>query len=253
MKRLILIFLITLLSTPVLLKGHKIVAAQDPPKQEKFSALEAYAKWRNNVQEQNGGNIPSHCAMSAVSQRIDEKSARIEFAIVGQLPAYAVEIKPVYIRPGSTHQSDHIVAGETMSMQFRPAKSGYTNLNEPVAIIPVDSTANAVEIKWLVDNPEVRKISTTLIMPLQSARRASVYGLIHHPKKSTMNHNGKVSYRFVKSLKTTQDEEDCVTIKAECSGSCGTMEKKCKDTIGNVINCVNCSITCGTACPGEIE
>lgn len=223
------------------------VIGQDISSQGKISTMEAYAKWRAELKEANSGNVPLHYAMSAASQRIDERSARIDFTIIDQSNAYTIEIKPVYYWRDSN--LERVQAGETMSIKFQPPKSNRENLSEPVAIFPVDTNANAVEIKWVLDKPG-KAISTTLIMPLETVRRVSTYGLYNKPSKNkaAINLKGKMSSGFTASARQGEFEIECVTVQATCSGSCGTFSKQCKDNIGNVINCVNCSITCGTAC-----
>lgn len=222
------------------------VVGRDMQSQGNISTMEAYAKWRAKLKEANGGNVPLHYAMSAASQRLDGRSARIDFTIIDQSQAYTIEIKPMYYwRDGNL---ERVQAGETMSMQFQPSKSSRENLSEPVAILPVDSNANAVEIKWVIDQPG-KSISTTFIIPLETERQVSVYGMYRQPliKRAGISLKGKMSAGFTASA-PQEVEPECVTIQVTCSGGCGPISKKCKDGINNIVDCVNCTITCGTDC-----
>ena len=175
MKRTSLAFLIALLM--VLVHSLPIVA------QEQVSALETYAKWRRVVLGRHPGGISTpHYSVATVTKHLPDGKAQIEFAVVGQMSSYTLEIQPIKIKESSDGQTSREVTGEMSKVRqnIPPRLISPSYISEPVAIISVGSAANAIEVKWTTFGA-TKEISTTLLLPLEDVPVASVFGVIVTP------------------------------------------------------------------------
>lgn len=204
--------------------------------QEKTSALETYAKWRREVL----GRLPSgpatpHYSVATVTRRVDANSAQIEFTVVGKLSGYTLEIQPIKLGA----QQEREVAGElsTSSVRGRAEDGSLNPISDGEAIIPVNSQANAIEVKWTPEGV-AEEMSYTLVLPLENTSSANVFGVIVSPSKSTGSTFRKIGL--------TSLDGPCFYAVGQ-SSRCGTMVACCYGRCAR-FNFVNCTVTCCTNC-----
>lgn len=139
-----------------------VVQAQKPS-----SALEAYAKWRNASSEHLGNINNIHYSLATLAQRIDNRTARIDFAAVGQMPDLNLEIRPLRIQKDVNNEISYEIAGETIQSKQELSfdKSNPNPITELTITIPVDKTITAIEVEWKF-NARGEEMSYKLILPL---------------------------------------------------------------------------------------
>lgn len=205
-------------------------------KAQKTSALEAYAQWRNAASEHLGNINNIHYSLATLTQRVDSQTARIDFAVVGQMPSLNLEIRPLRIQKGANGEMSREIVGD--ALQSRQELSIDKNNPNPIAelttIIPIDKTVNAVEVEWKF-NARGEEMSYKLILPLEKTPSANTLGII----PTALNAN-------LIPL--------CPRGCYEVSGNnqrCGFFYKCCGSTIGNSVDYTTCRVTCGQSC-GEV-
>jgi hypothetical protein len=118
--------------------------------QSKTPAMEAYLKWRDQAFAQlpSGINTP-HYALAATVQRLDARSLKVELVVVGQTPAYSLEVQPLIISGSSDGQRQEKAGKLTTSNLGGMGEPGIPNLlSQAIVIVPASANANAVEITW---------------------------------------------------------------------------------------------------------
>ncbi len=206
--------------------------------QKTVSALEAYSKWKTSASEHLGNADNVHYSLATVTQRVDDKTARIDVVAVGQMPSLNLEIRSLIIqkRTNSSEVSPQVM-GEPLKVrqELKLDKSKPNPISDLTIVIPTNSEANAIEVEWKFD-ADGEERSYKMILPLGTLPSANTLGVI--PK--AMNTN-------LIPL--------CPRGCYEVSGStqnCGFFYKCCGTLSGNSISFVTCTITCGQAC-GEVD
>jgi len=213
-------------------------------KQEVVSSFETYAKWRKDFLEKlpNGKGIP-HYSMAVVVQRLDINTAKIELTMVGRTIGNVLEIRPLYVDVTAGDQSDGLPAGSESTTRDHAGKesSEINPIREHEFVIPVDASANAVEVKW---TPEGDKSPGpyTMLLPLKDAPTSSVAGSMPCEQADpTGTSNGE---------KDAVPAATCQWITSRCV-SCGAdpFVLCCLFGTGIKVNCVTCTASCLTKCP----
>jgi len=111
--------------------------------------LEVYAKWKaQNFGET--GEVKPHQAMVAVTQRFDETSARIDSALIGEIPGgYMLKILPLVILPDADGKTTETIDGEetiaTVTVETMTFPSGLTTFAK------VTPQTNALKLQWVIE------------------------------------------------------------------------------------------------------
>jgi hypothetical protein len=204
--------------------------------QEKTSSFETYAKWRREVL----GRLPSgpatpHYSVATVTRRVDADSARIEFTVVGKMSGYTLEMQPVKLGA----QQEREVAGEltTSRMRGRAEDDSLNPISDGEAIIPVNSQANAIEVKWTPEGV-AEGMSYTLVLPLENTSSANVFGMILTSPKPTASTFRKIGLTSLDGpcFYAVGQSVRCGSLVACCYGRCARFDF------------VNCAVTCCTNC-----
>lgn len=118
--------------------------------QSKSAAMEAYLKWRDQsfARLPSGINTP-HYALAATVRRLDAQSLQIDFVVVGQIPAYSLEIQPLRIGESSNVRRQE-KAGEltTSSLSGIGETNALNPLSQMTVTVLAGAEANAIEVTW---------------------------------------------------------------------------------------------------------
>ncbi len=206
-------------------------------KAQETSALEGYAKWRGAASEHLGNVNNIHYSLATLTQRIDDQTARVNFAVVGQMPSLNLEIRPLRIQKGAKGQMSRENVGESIKshQELSIDKNNPNPISELATTIPIDNTVNAIEVEWKF-NARGEERTYKLILPLEKFPSVNTLGVIP-------------------SALSTDLIPLCSRGCYEVSGSnerCGFFYKCCGSMTGNSINFTTCTATCGKAC-GEID
>jgi hypothetical protein len=120
--------------------------------QQNLPGWESYLKWRDtNIGHNAQGMALPHRCFVAITQRVDDASAQLDFLIVGKRQALTLEIQPLKI----TRQTDGGYREEKVNgltenrLQGEGAQTDLTCLRVSV---PVTKETNAFEVKWKIDD-----------------------------------------------------------------------------------------------------
>lgn len=206
--------------------------------QKTVSALESYNKWKSSASEHLGDVNNVHYSLATVTQRLDDKTARIDVVAVGQMPSLNLEIRSLVIQKRTINgEVPSEIVGESLKarQELKMDKSKTNPISELSITIPTTDTANALEVEWKFDvNGEER--SYKMILPLETLPSANTLGVI--PKAMSTN-------------LTPLCPRGCYEVSGNTQ-NCGFFYKCCGTLTGNSISFVTCTITCGQAC-GEID
>lgn len=159
--------------------------AQDRSDAAAPSPLEVYAKWKaQNFGET--GEVKPHQAMVAITQRFDETSARIDSALIGEIPAgYIFKIIPVVISTDADGKTTETIDGEetiaTVTAETMTFPSGLTTFAK------VTPQTNALKLQWIIERKKAadeigeEKLApslTTVIVHLKYEPESNVTAII---------------------------------------------------------------------------
>lgn len=144
------------------------VAAQDRNDEASPRPLEVYAKWK--AQTFGTGEIKPHQAMVAITQRVDETSARIDSALIGEIPGgYLVKITPLVYSTGADGNSVEAIVGEDTIATVTAETMTFPSVLTTFAKVTPDT--NALKLQWIIeskaadeDGSEKPAPSTTIII-----------------------------------------------------------------------------------------
>lgn len=151
------------------------------------SALEAYNSWKNAAFDHLGSADNVHYSLATLTQRIDDKTARIEFAVVGQIPNLDLEIRPLRIQKDINGELSRENIGDSIkaSQELSLDKINPNPISDLTVKIPVDKTVNAIEVEWKF-NARGKELSYKLILPLENQPSGNTLGIIPSPKSSNL-------------------------------------------------------------------
>jgi len=124
--------------------------AQDRSDDAAPRPLEVYAKWKaQNFGET--GEVKPHQAMVAITQRFDETSARIDSALIGEIPGgYLLKILPLVISTDADGKTAEAVDGDetiaTVTAETMTIPSGLTTFAK------VTPQTNALKLQWVIES-----------------------------------------------------------------------------------------------------
>ncbi|MBL8151541.1 MAG: hypothetical protein JNN15_16570 [Blastocatellia bacterium] len=153
--------------------------------QEKVSAFEVYAKWRRELRSQNNGQVNPHYSVASVTQRLDSESARVDFAVVGKLSSYTLEVQPIKV-DGNTKENAGEFSTSSMEGNSNVTELGY--VSETELLIPVSNSANAVEVKW-TPRDAIDGMSFTMLLPLEKNPSENVVAFMLPQSESAISNN----------------------------------------------------------------
>lgn len=133
--------------------------------QQRASAVDEYNKWKEkNLAKYSSGILPPHYCLVAASQRLDEKSARIEFYAVGKKSGIQFEIQPLKIERLANGEYKQNGSGRVTKSMLKNRSGEHISIpTNLTVIVPVNSDANALEVRWIVEGePSEIKVTTTL-------------------------------------------------------------------------------------------
>lgn len=206
-------------------------------KAQSTSALESYNSWKNAAINRLGNSDNVHYSLATLTQRTDDKTARIEFAVVGQIPNLDLEIRSLRIQKDINGElsrenlGDSIKAYQELSLD----KNNPNPISDLTVNIPVDKTINAIEVEWKF-NARGKELSYKLILPLEKQPSGNALGIIPSPINSNL---------------IPLCRKGCYEVSGNTQ-SCGFFYKCCGSMTGNTIDFTTCKVTCGQTC-GEVE
>ena len=110
--------------------------------------LEAYAKWKTQTFGETGEVKPHH-AMVAITQRVDETSARIDSAQIGDgADGYLVKIIPLVISTSADGNSTEAVAGDETVATVTGETMTFPSVLTTFAKVTPDT--NALKLQWII-------------------------------------------------------------------------------------------------------
>ncbi len=220
------------------------------PSQEDTPALELYKKWRKEtLRGLPAGEATPHYSIAVITKKMEATSAKLEFAIVGEMSSYALAITPVNFSKTATGETTSTVAGEDVSLDQETTTGPpmTSSTSTPGVIIPIADNANGVQVTW-TPRGTTRPISFTLILSLEENPSD---GFLITP--ATRSQTGEA--RFIKAAlpisplaSRNLQPYNCYWVQGASSG-CGRFCKCCGTISGNTIKYTDCSITCGQDCP----
>jgi len=120
--------------------------------------MKVYEDWKQK-ELANKAELPEHLAMAVVSQRIDEGSAQLDFALINKISdgklgnELMLEIQPMLtIRDADGKPIDSQAIGNA-TRTFITADEAGGNLSSPVTVsvlVPAEARADAVMVKWIL-------------------------------------------------------------------------------------------------------
>jgi hypothetical protein len=219
-------------------------AAQEVTKDS--PALELYNREKKeSLKGLPAGEATPHYSVTVVTQKLDATRAKLEFAVAGEMSSYALAIVPVNSTTTATSEITRTTAGEPVNLdQETSANSGISfTVSTPEAIIPINSSANTVEVTW-TPRGTIGPVSFTLILPLKDVPSDGF--LIASAGQR------EASARFVKTALLApfsgQNPPECYWVQG-MTQACGRFCKCCGGLSGNTIDYTTCRITCGYGCP----
>jgi hypothetical protein len=126
--------------------------AQDRSDDASPRPLEVYAKWK--AQTFGTGEVKPHQAMVAITQRVDEISARIDSALIGEIAGgYLVKIVPLVYSTSADGNTAETVAGEETIATVTAETMTFPSVLTTFAKVTPDT--NALKLQWIIEGKAV--------------------------------------------------------------------------------------------------
>ncbi|MEO6726351.1 MAG: hypothetical protein ABIU20_04520 [Blastocatellia bacterium] len=136
--------------------------------------LEVYAKWKTQTFGK-AGEVKPHQAMVAITQRVDETSARIDSALIGEIAGgYLLKIIPLVYLSNADGGTTETVAGEDTVATVTAETMTFPSVLTTFAKVTPDT--NALKLQWVIKRKTANENSdekpapsvTTVIMHLKT-------------------------------------------------------------------------------------
>ncbi len=159
-----------------LLLGMLITFSLPITAQNQSPALRAYTKWQNEtLAKQERGLATPHYCLASITQRVDNATAQIDFLAAGIMNSFTLEIQPLQIN--QQDKGTYLKIGEKTVTSASGFSSNDMSQTELRAIASVPSQANALEVKWFVNDGQPRK-QFTAIMSLDTKPAENIMSVI---------------------------------------------------------------------------
>lgn len=204
--------------------------------QSKDKINEEYFRLKTKHTEFKGrGIVKPDLIFLSETQKFSDGTAKVRFVIDGKLSRNEIHIQPSLITRDSSGKVVSVTnAGESMTVRAGLLKNpaGKETIANPEVILPIESIANALEITLAIENEG--ESNRKLIVSLTEDQ--DVVGLRVFPPNAV----------------NASDDGGCDCPFVELTNSrCGTIGKFCGGFVGNVLDGINCSITCGSECANK--
>jgi len=136
------------------------------------SAEEQYGDWKQKIMSHPGNyEDPSDQQFAAVVRRLDAGSVQADLGVVGLNTGYDIFVQPLRVERTSGNEEKCERVGAVTTVRMRGAGHNTRPVTEQRLKVPVDESANAVEIRVRLDTPGAESGEMRLVLPLRAEAR----------------------------------------------------------------------------------
>ena len=140
--------------------------------QERAPAEEQYDIWKQKIMSHPGNyEDPSDQQFAAVLSRLDAGSVQAHIGVVGLNTGYDIFVQPLRVERTPDNEEKCERVGEVVTAGKRGAGHNKRQVTEERLNIPVNESANAVEIRVRLDTPGTESREMRLVLPLLAEAR----------------------------------------------------------------------------------
>ncbi|MCI0390968.1 MAG: hypothetical protein MOB07_19660 [Acidobacteria bacterium] len=149
-----------------------------------ISSIATYTKWRDeSLRNYAQGVLTPHFAIAIVAQRLDDKTAQIEFLLAADMKHYTISVRPVTITKQSTGEYISTPVGNAVTIDQKAGRKltqgpDKIRIGDMTTIVPVTPATQALEITWEPKNDKKDDPSNTCVVLLRKEPTVMVNGYI---------------------------------------------------------------------------